>query len=383
MKAIKGRCNVKKGSITVEAAIALPVFLFAVISVVFLVKTVYTYEMIQYAITETAEEMAASSYIFHMSGLGELDDSLGGGMENRAGIFESHMDSIFDGIKNLDAFLKDAPEENLQEAANVASDPVGKLKNAAAFLAAGTYGDLKTELFTPLVKLYIKKYLVSGSGQDADRRLRSLNIKNGFDGLDFGASGFFEKENNDIDIVVKYGIVLPVPIKLSPGLEIVQRAASRAWMGGDEASSVINGGGGDDLWLLDNFTRGRKIRSLFDANLPFNFPVIARFGSGKATMIKSLDTTAGSYGNSETLAETINGYVKELQSFNGREEPWGSGKIVIRPEDIRQKELLLVIPENQLSPQAEQALNACTAKAASMGITLVVKRYGVKNEESN
>ena len=173
------------------------------------------------------------------------------------------------------------------------------------------------------MKLYIKKYLISGSGQEVDKRLRALNIEDGFNGLDFKESGFLENGNDDIDIVVKYKIRLPVPVKILPELELVQRAAARAWMGGDEAASVLDAGAGEDIWALDNFTRGKKIRSLFGANLPSNFPVIAKFENGKAVMIKSMDLTAESYLSGDSLEKTLDGYLKELFEYKGQESPWG------------------------------------------------------------
>jgi len=364
----------RKGSVTVEAALVLPVFLCIVISVVFLIKTVYTHELIQHAITETAEEMASSGYILHVSGLGELNSGLDSGMESRAQVFKDHINTVFESFDSLGGLF-----ESGDTVEAVASNPMDELKNAACLLAGGLYDDLKTGLFTPLVKINMIKYLTSGSSQDADKRLRALNIQDGFDGLDFKASDFLTDENNEIDIIVKYRIVLPVPIKILPELEIVQRAAAKAWMGGDEASSVIAGGDGEDVWALKNFPRGRKIRSIFGANLPFNFPVIAKFESGKATMIKSMDLTAKSYQESINVIDTLDEYLSTLYGFKGQEEPWGSSKTVIRAQDIKEKELLLVIPKNQLDPKTEQILADFASKASSLRIKLVIERYGLKN----
>ena len=366
----------RKGSVTIEAALVLPVFLCIVISVVFLIKTVYTHELIQHAITETAEEMASSGYILHISGLGELNTGLDSGMESRAQVFRDHMNTVFESFDSLGGLF------DFGEAVEtVASNPLEELKNAACLLAGGLYDDLKTQLFTPLVKVNMIKYLTSGSSQDVDKRLRALNVQDGFNGLDFKESGFLADENNEIDIVVKYKIDLPVPIKILPELEIVQRAVAKAWMGGDEASAVIEGGNGEDVWSLKNFPRGRKIRSIYGANLPFNFPVIAIFESGKATMIKSMDLTAESYKDSKAVTDTLDEYLSALYAFKGQEEPWGSSKTVIRAQDIKQKELLLVIPKNQLDSKTEQILVDFASKASSLGIKLVIERYGFKNTE--
>ncbi|NJD02612.1 MAG: hypothetical protein FIA99_08465 [Ruminiclostridium sp.] len=223
------------------------------------------------------------------------------------------------------------------------------------------------------------KYLTSGSNQNADSRLRALNVQGGFDGLNLKGSSFLADENDEIDIVVKYKINLPVPMKILPEFEMVQRASVKAWMGGDKASALIQGGNEEDIWALDNFTRGKRIRSVFGANLPFSFPVIAKFSSGEATMIKSMDLTADSYKSSIAMTETLDEYLSALYAYRGQEEPWGSNKTVIRAQEIKRKELLLVIPKNQLNPKTEQLLAAFAGKASSLGIKLVIERYGLKN----
>ena len=51
---------------------------------------------------------------------------------------------------------------------------------------------------------------------------------------------------------------------------------------------------------------------------------------------------------------------------------------MIRGEDIISRELVLVIPKNELSGANEQLLQDMVHTAASKGITLVVERYGTK-----
>jgi len=121
-----------------------------------------------------------------------------------------------------------------------------------------------------------------------------------------------------------------------------------------------------------------KIRSLFGGNLPSNFPVIASFSNGKAVMIKSIDMTAASYQKGDNAEELLNEYIDELAEFKGQEKPWGSDNIIINIEKIKSKELLLVIPQNELTQVNENLLASLASKAEAKGITLVIKRYGTK-----
>jgi hypothetical protein len=129
---------------------------------------------------------------------------------------------------------------------------------------------------------------------------------------------------------------------------------------------------------LGNFQRGLKIRSLFGANLPNGFPVISKFDSGTATLIKSMDLTAESYQDSGIVRDKLIEYIAKLAAYSGQPEPWGSDGITIRSEDIERKELLLVIPENPVAPEVIRAVEECGAYAALKGLDMKVVKYGTK-----
>ena len=357
------------GSVTVEAAISLPVFLCVFISIIFLTKVVYTHEIIQHALTETAQEMASSAYLYHVSGLQEMHDSVRDGMQEKADAFDGHLDILKDSFGSFGSF-----ENGVETVEKIISNPVEELKNIAAKLAKGTFDDSKTAMFTPLVKLYMQKYLVGNNSRGADENLKDLNIKDGLNGLDYSESHFFEDAENDIEIKVRYTVDFPVPIKVLPKIEIVQTAFAKAWLGGDESNEVVE----ENVWALNNFTRGKKLREIFGANLPFNFPVIARFEDGTATMIKSIDLTAKSYQNVESLSEKLDEYLDELVKYNGQPNPFGSKNIVIVQSEIKNKELILIIPKNTLPSQTEQILARYIQKAENSGVKFKIERYQTK-----
>lgn len=396
-RALQGKVLPQRGSMTLEAALVLPVLLCAFFSVVFIIKAVYTYEMVQHALSETASEIASSGYIYHISGIRDLHDTVRNSLNERSELFAGQIDSVFEtygSIKNIGTSLSNSLpnimdsadmlsnagedfEDMISEAQKATSDPIEELKSIACYIASGAFDDAKTQLFTPVVKLYMKKYLVSEGTADVEERLEALNIADGFKGMDFSESSFLADSEENIDIVVRYRIKLPLPIQFVPDFEFVQRARVKAWMGGDESTGVLEEAA-DDLWSLTNFQRGRKIQRLFGGNLPYNFPVISKFENGKAVMIKSIDLTAESYQQGDNAQDTLIVYVDELAKFNGQEKPWGSSGTVIRNKDIKEKELFLVIPENKLSDLNEKLLSDMAGIAQSHGISLVVKRYRKK-----
>jgi hypothetical protein len=390
-----------RGALTVEAAIVLPVILCAFFSVVFLIRTVYTYELIQHALTETASEIASAGYIYHVSGVRDLHDTVRDSINDRSELFREQADSILDaynilkgtegrdgdgsGDGDINSIIDDF-DNVIDHAESILSDPLNELKIIVSFIADGALDDVKTQLLTPLVKLYMKKYLITDKMTDVDERLTSLDIIDGFDGLDFSDSAFLSDTEETMDIVVKYRVRLPLPVKFTKDLEFVQRVKVKAWMGGDEKKGVLGGYTGskaDDIWSLSNFQRGLKIRRIFGANLPENFPVIAKFENGKAVMIKSMDLTAESYQTPKNAEKTLKRYVNELTGYKGQDKPWGRDDITIRSSNIEQKELLLIIPENKLSENIEGMLEDIVRYADSRGIKLTIKRYGVKKTDED
>jgi len=393
-----------EGALTVEAAVVLPLILCAFFSVVFLIKTVYAYSLIQHALSETASEMASMGYIYHISGIRDLHDTVRDSVNERSDQLREQINGVFyafdilrggdadssgNGTRDLGDFAESF-NQLINHTGNIASDPLNELKTIAFYIAGGTFDDAKTQLFLPIVKLYMKKHLKTDNLPDVNERLLALNIEDGFDGLDFSDSSFFSDANEDIDIVVRYKMRMPVPIKFTKELEFVHRVRMKAWMGGDEKTGVLDENSGsdivDDIWSLSNFQRGLKIRRNFGANLPDNFPVIAKYENGKAVMIKSMDLTAASYQNAGNAAKTLKGYINELAKYKGQNEPWGRDDIVIRNTEIRQKELLLVIPENELTDELELMLSNMVQYADSKGVQLVIKRYGmkiIKEDEGN
>lgn len=437
MAAMKSKLNDRKGVLTVEAALVMPVLLCAFFTVIFLIKTVCTYELMQHALDETASGIASAGYIYHISGIRDLHDTVRNDVNDRSELFREQIGSVFetfDSLKSIGAGMQQGPEQGpeqssgqgseqgpeqssgqdsgqdseqgpgsltdsidaldkagedfrnmLDQADAVAADPLDELKSIACYIAAGSLNDAKTQLFTPVVKLYMKKYLVTNSITDIDQRLKILNIENGFEGLDFSESSFLSDREENIDIVVRYKINLILPLSFMPDLEIVQRSRAKAWLGGNDNSGVLDGSAADnaeDIWSLNNFQRGLKIRRQFGANLPDSFPVLSAFNDGKAIMIKSMDLTAESYQTGNNAEKTLRGYINELAKYKGQEKPWGSDGIVIKNGSITSREVLLVIPENKLSDVNEAMLTDMTGFARSKGINLNIRRYGTKKIKS-
>ncbi len=125
------------------------------------------------------------------------------------------------------------------------------------------------------------------------------------------------------------------------------------------------------IWSKDNYSRGKIIRSMYGANLPDNFPVISSFENGVATMIKSMNHTAGSYSDTTSFTQNVKNMINSLSSFNGKS--WGG--VNVKKEDIKIKRLLLIFPENDFSGPQELALGEIRRYASTKGILFDLRRY--------
>jgi hypothetical protein len=101
------------------------------------------------------------------------------------------------------------------------------------------------------------------------------------------------------------GMVIPTPPPPSDEPPVVDPGAPAA------------DGGASGPWSLPPTPRGLAIEEQLGGNLPPSFPTIDSFNDGMATSIKSVDLSASSYQNLNTLTSKLNGYVNQVAGFNG------------------------------------------------------------------
>lgn len=101
----------------------------------------------------------------------------------------------------------------------------------------------------------------------------------------------------------------------------------------------------DQVWSLDNFSRGRILREKFGSNLPFNYPVISEFRDGTAHSVRSMDLTAPGYRDPSSARAAIENELSELAAFQGYESKNGHAPS-IRADEIKRRKWTLIIPQN-------------------------------------
>ena len=105
---------------------------------------------------------------------------------------------------------------------------------------------------------------------------------------------------------------------------------------------------------------------------PPNMPIIDHFTeAGTAISIKSIDLNASWYRDPINLSRRIDQYVDKLMGFEGLD--WG--RTEIRPDEIREKVLDIIVPKNSGTATQREAITRSTERAERLGVHVLISRY--------
>ncbi|MCL2057759.1 MAG: hypothetical protein FWH01_01690 [Oscillospiraceae bacterium] len=359
----------QQGALTLEAAISLPLYFCILVAIAFLLRAVQVHERVQHAISQASLEIAGASYLYGLSGAPDAPPGAQGlsglGAESAGGI-------AIKSAQFVEWLPLGAGDEAFQQLSIASSALTDRISGA---------------LFCQYADLVTSKYFNYGTlpalgveAGPAPGALAGLNIEGGAQGLDYARSSYLSDGGEDVKINVRYAFNVPIPIKPFSRITIEQEACSRAWLFGASQNAAGRGPiwAEDDIWSLHNFERGDRIQEIFHANLPKGFNVLASFNDGVATAIHSIDTTAASYQTPVGIGRVIDGYVGQLRDYQGQPAPYGSAGIVILPEEILVRRLVIVMPRNEISAEISSEIDRCIRDALAQGVILQVERYATK-----
>lgn len=338
-----------KGVLTIEASIAYSFFLMIVVTFLYLMRIVYTYGLVQHAVSQTAKELSMYTYIYQIAGVNDLNGQIQDGI---AGGTESFNRDVEEVVKLYETFSSGDFSGRYEGTTN----PVQMLKNIGSVLLGEGSKELNNQMFQLIVRPLMEGYIGGDSrGNSADERLKALRVIGGISGLDYSASHFFE-DGATVDLVVCYTIDPVFPIDIMPELNLVNRACVRGVNG---KNVFTNTGGSKDsseenqkeenkksIWDMKNAAeRGKELQKQDGVrNLPDTFPVYAGFdpATGKATAATSMDLREKSYETASGIQSRLKQECVKMQTYktssrNGME---------VRAEDIKQKVLVVYIPSS-------------------------------------
>ncbi|KNY25071.1 TadE/TadG family type IV pilus assembly protein [Pseudobacteroides cellulosolvens] len=404
----------KRGSLTIEAACALPVVILVVLTIAYFIRVAYIHSIIQHALDESAKEISSYSYLYSVSKLQSLNDSTEDLLTENEATAASRIDTVLetvnsvnDKIGKLGNLSNDVDKFNFEEVKGLYNDgkvDVEKIKgiyneirghpngwkggikkevaSISALVAHGLLESGREELSEIIVRIMMRKHIATDI-YDEDIVLKKLNIIGGYDGLDFTGTTLF-KDKKTIKIVVSYTIEPITPLPIIPELRIEQKALVVGWLDGDgqhskrlqnkDEDSKNEDGEEDNLWDLGALARGNEIIRRFGGN------VINRTGgavdifdvnTGTATNMRSIDVTLSSYSDINKLKKEIVSEVNLTKDYNSKVVVIQNGK---KTEfSIKNRNVRIIIPKGTKTAEItglETELNS-----GKPGVKLTIEEY--------
>lgn len=212
--------NNEKGAIVVEATLSFTTFLFAIVIILSIVNMSLAQARIGCALNSAAKDISQYSYIYTLTGLNAKQKAVSQKADNT----RKDIDEIFEGTNDL---LKGVSSMN--EGDSLAKDDTSTKDSIFAFLKNTAAEAGKSFVLDKLVKVLLPSKLKSETQKDPDQYLKTLGVKNGVDGLDFGESVFCVNGTGKIILVANYKIHVMELLGQDIDFDITQCAVTEAW----------------------------------------------------------------------------------------------------------------------------------------------------------
>lgn len=266
--------NKQRGSLTVEAALVLTIFLIGYAMIISAANMIRAQMIIQHGISQAAKEISAYCYLLSKTGI--MDAS--GNTHQEAETFKENTDKVIDttvklydafgtGVDHISSAVSEIPTMNgiedldqvvqgvtdvaditqqeyneivtktnnmIAEGKNYFSNPSGILKGLGAVMKDEGVSAIKSfviaaPLSNALTAKQIELYGTDAKGKDI---LERLGVVNGMEGLNFLGSTLFN-DGETITVQVSYTMKIAYPGFDLKEFHFVQSASTRAWGAGN------------------------------------------------------------------------------------------------------------------------------------------------------
>ena len=196
-------------------------------------------------------------------------------------------------------------------------------------------------------------------------------IKNGYvksDSLTFEGSKYYNG-NDDIELYASF--------RLFGWLKVGSSVRFRAWIRGNDPLLSLSESG-VTVWQLNNFARGKILRTIFGGNLPYDYPVLSAYDekTREAIVIKSIDLSAPYYQNERELNKELHDMIDKFAKYETPlDYQFKPDYPVITADMISTRKLRLIVPENDITYAQSQTMEKCMIYCASKGIIFDVITY--------
>ena len=214
----------QKGSLTVEATLAFPVYIMAILTIISLLNIYYTHAIVQQALNNTALQIAQCSYIVNKTGLIDTFDWSNSSVRKMDNLKTSANETMEAAKNTMESFSRGFTIETMDDIlgnAQILGEKVQELS-----------GQIKELDENDLVALVVN-IVLDGSGDKLtevmvnsyldDMHLNRDNITN--------MSKFYYNSNKDITLVMTYTYKNPFGMKFFDEVEILQTVTVHPWIG--------------------------------------------------------------------------------------------------------------------------------------------------------
>lgn len=214
MKRIKKQKNRffqnEKGAVIIEAAIALPVFMFMMFTIYSVIQMAYVQARMTIAVDAAAKELAEYAHVYYATGLNNSMTGSGGASSEMANEVSEFLMTVGNGLGSVNSEL---------------GQFVGE---AGAAMSGDSLADLaKYGVGQALGEQMMKKNMVSGTGDNAEAFMKRNRIKN----FNMNNSRFLEKESKDIFLTANYDIQVIRLLNIDFSFHLSSCAYAQAWGG--------------------------------------------------------------------------------------------------------------------------------------------------------
>lgn len=359
-KTIQKTLRSEKGGLTVEASVALPLFVLTVYLLLYLIQIALIHNRMQQALTEVAFETGHYITAYMKTGIDE------------------EVDTVFNLLYRL-----------LQKINSEQGDPEAFLqydKPVTSFFASVIKQKARDGLSNVVFRNMIKKYLSDGKG--VRKNPEFVGIAGGIDGLDFSGSKILEDQRT-LELTVRYEIqpvinagnwirfqmentVAIIPWQEGGNADSIKEEAFSAWV---DLSPVDRG-----MYIIDREIAGFLNRNKDKEIVIYNgkaFKAGVLFSRSdvfeEIVNIRSIDCTLPSYRNETVFIETVMEEIRDTGTPN-RFKDFNTGRL-LKMDNNTKRTLIVVLPEGVTI--SDTILHPCREYARLWDVNLVFKyAYG-------
>ena len=268
--------NKERGAIIIEASIALPMFMFMIVTLLTIVNICFAQAKIGVAINTTAKEISQYSYLYGLTGLNQKQKAMkekgsdsekkideiieasntllesANGLKDGAGSVLKNPRDIANAYQDISDSLesgKKAYQTMSSQLESIAEDPKEFIIGVGYMLGNGVVDEMKSRLIAaPLARTMVKKHLKSSVREEPEDFLRHLGIVPKGDsylkGLDFTGSRLFPGGTDEIKIIVRYQVQVITLLNIDIKVNFTQCASTKAWFTGVSSAADKSGENG-------------------------------------------------------------------------------------------------------------------------------------------